>query len=74
MKTMKKLLLSAIFLLGAGMAQAQLNLDYNGFTNVKRLNVNTNGTSDDLGIYMYMNTHSMSYTGIHTDNTGYQQP
>ena len=34
---MKKLLLSAIFLLGAGMAQAQLNLDYNDFTYVKRV-------------------------------------
>ena len=37
MKTMKKLLLSAIFLLGAGVAHAQLNLDYNDFTYVKRV-------------------------------------
>lgn len=68
---MKKLLLSTIFLLGAGMAQAQLSVNYDGYTSVKRLNVNTAGTSDDLGIYMYINTHSMSYTGMHTEIAGY---
>ena len=51
---MKKILFSLLALLSVGMVQAQLNVNYDGETSVKRLNVETNGCSDNIGINVYL--------------------
>ena len=69
---MKKILLSAMLLLGAGMAQAQLSVNYDGITTTHQLNVVTDGGSEDIGIYVNLNQNSLYYTGILSEINAYQ--
>ncbi|MBR1665473.1 MAG: hypothetical protein IJ699_04530 [Bacteroidaceae bacterium] len=47
---MKKILFISLLLICAGIAQAQLYVNQDGITNAIRINVETNGGSDDKGI------------------------
>ena len=67
---MKKILFISLLLICAGMAQAQLYVNQDGITNAIRINVETNGGSDDKGINVYLTIDpSGEYEGI--DNPWY---
>ena len=68
---MKKILFISLLLICAGMAQAQLYVNQDGITNAIRINVETNGGSDDKGINVYLSKQSQSYTGINSEINGY---
>lgn len=68
---MKKILFTLLALLSVGMVQAQLSVNYDGETSVKRLNVETNGGSDDIGINVYLYKQSLVYTGIRSEVNAY---
>lgn len=68
---MKKILFSLFALLSSGAALAQLYVNQDGITNTNRINVETSGSSDDVGIYVYLNKQSLAYKGICSEVNAY---